>query len=123
MKLTGPAVAIGLLLSPLAVAQGAGAVDIQHVVSPKGVEAWLVEEHTVPVLAVSFAFEGGSSQDPDGKPGVANMLSGLLDEGAGDLDSRAFQTALDDASIDLSFDASRDTFSGSLRALTDSRDE
>ena len=123
MKLTGPAVAIGLLFAPFAAATGAGAVDIQHVVSPKGVEAWLVEEHTVPMVAVSFAFEGGSSQDPDGKAGVANMLSGLLDEGAGDLDSLAFQTALDDASIDLSFDASRDTFSGSLRTLSDSRDE
>ena len=83
----------------------AGAVDIQRVVSPKGIEAWLVEEHTVPVIAMSFAFDGGSAQDPAGKAGVANMLSGLLDEGAGDLDSRAFQTALDEYSIGLSFDA------------------
>ena len=84
MKLTGLAVTLGLLFAPLALAASAGAVDIQHVVSPKGVEAWLVEEHTVPVIAVSFAFEGGSAQDPAGKAGVANMLSGLLDEGAGD---------------------------------------
>ena len=45
---------------------------------------------------MSFAFVGGASQDPADKPGVANMLSGLLDEGAGDLDSQAFQAALDD---------------------------
>jgi zinc protease len=123
MKLIGPAVALGLLFAPLVFAGSAGAVDIQQVVSPKGIEAWLVEEHTVPVVAVSFAFEGGATQDPAGKAGVANLLSGLLDEGAWPLDSRAFQSALDEYSIGLSFDASRDTFSGSLRTLSAHRDE
>jgi zinc protease len=123
MKLKALAVSVGLLLAPFALAGSAGAVDIQQVVSPKGIEAWLVEEHTVPVIAVSFAFEGGSAQDPAGKAGVAYMLSGLLDEGAGPLDSRAFQTALDEYSIGLSFDASRDTFSGSLQTLSEHRDE
>ena len=59
---------------------------------------------------MSFAFEGGAAQDPADKPGVANMLSGLLDEGAGDLDSQAFQARLDALSIDMSFDAGRDVF-------------
>lgn len=123
MKLTRLAVSLGLLFAPLALSGSAGAVDIQQVVSPKGIEAWLVEEHTVPVIAVSFAFEGGSAQDPEGKAGVAHMLSGLLDEGAGPLDSRDFQSALDEYSIGLSFDASRDTFSGSLQTLSQYRDE
>lgn len=123
MTLKTVAASLGLLFAPVALALPAGAVDIQPIVSPKGVQAWLVEEHTVPVIAVSFAFEGGSAQDPAGKAGTANLLSGLLDEGAGDLDSEAFQTALDDASIDLSFDASRDVFSGSLRTLSENRDE
>jgi zinc protease len=123
MKLKALAVVFGLLTAPLALAGHAGAVDIERVVSPKGIEAWLVAEHTVPVIAVSFAFEGGAAQDPAGKAGVANLLSGLLDEGAGPLDSRAFQSALDEYSIGLSFDASRDTFSGSLRTLSAHRDE
>lgn len=124
MSMKSLAVSLGLLFAPLAFGGPAlAAVDIQRIVSPKGIEAWLVEEHTVPVVAVSFAFEGGSAQDPDGKAGVAYMLSGLLDEGAGDLDSRAFQTALDASSIGLSFDASRDVFSGSLRTLSANLDE
>jgi zinc protease len=101
----------------------ARATEIQRVVSPKGIVAWLVHEDTVPLVAMSFAFVGGSSQDPAGKPGVANMLSGLLDEGAGDLDSQAFQTALSEASIELSFDAGRDAFTGSLRTLVTSQAE
>jgi zinc protease len=99
------------------------AVEIQRVVSPGGIEAWLVQEDTLPMIAVSFAFRGGSAQDPADKPGVANMLSGLLDEGAGDLDSQAFQSRLDDLSISLGFDAGADSFSGRLRTLTENRDE
>jgi zinc protease len=107
----------------LVVAVPAGATTIQRVVSPKGIEAWLVEEHSVPLIAISFAFFGGASQDPSAKPGVANMVSSLLDEGAGDLDSQAFQAALDRYSIELSFNDSLDGFSGTMRTLVENRDQ
>lgn len=107
----------------LVVAVPAGATTIQRVVSPKGIEAWLVEEHAVPLIAISFSFTGGASQDPAGKPGVANMVSSLLDEGAGDMDSQAFQAALDKYSIELSFNDGLDTFGGSMRTLADNRDQ
>ena len=112
---------VTLLIGPLTVA--ARAVEIERVVSPLGIEAWLVEDDTVPLVALSFAFIGGAAQDPAERPGVANMLSGLLDEGAGDLDSKTFQAALDEFSIDISFDASRDAFAGSLKTLVENRDQ
>ena len=114
------ALLVGPFVLPLA---SAGAADIQRVVSPKGIEVWLVQDNSVPLLAMSFAFVGGGSQDPAGKPGVSNMLSGLLDEGAGDIDSEAFQAALDDSAIEMSFDAGRDAFNGSLKTLTENRGE
>ena len=111
---------VGLLvLLPPALA----ATRIQEIESPGGIKAWLVEDYAVPIIALNFAFEGGAAQDPADKPGVANMLSGLLDEGAGNLDSKAFQAALDDRSIQLSFDAGRDEFYGTLRVLSEDRDE
>ncbi len=113
----------GLALAAIAWSATAEAIDIQKVVSPGGITAWLVEDQTIPQIAMSFAFEGGASEDPADKPGVANMLSGLLDEGAGNLDSQAFQARLDDLSIDMSFFADRDSFGGSLRTLTVNRDE
>ncbi len=113
----------GLALAAIVWSADAEAIDIQKVVSPGGITAWLVEDQTIPLVSMSFAFEGGAAQDPADKPGVANMLSGLLDEGAGDLDSQAFQARLDDLSIDMNFDASRDVFDGSLRTLTANRDE
>ncbi len=96
---------------------------IQRVISPGGVEAWLVEEHSVPLIALELGFKGGARRDPAGREGLAYMLSGLLDEGAGDLDSQAFQTRLEDLSIRLRFNASLDGFYGSLRTLSRNRDQ
>ncbi len=67
----------------------ANAISIQRVVSEKGIVAWLVEEHTVPLMTMRFAFRGGSVLDPKGKEGLANMTSSLLDEGAGDIEALA----------------------------------
>lgn len=111
------------VLGLLIVVPASYATKIQRIASPGGIEAWLVEDYTVPMVAMNFAFTGGSSQDPEAKPGVANMLSGLLDEGAGDLDSKAFQAALDDRSIRMGFDAGRDNFFGSLTTLAEESDE
>ncbi|MCZ6453922.1 MAG: hypothetical protein O6909_06750 [Alphaproteobacteria bacterium] len=113
--------AIGALF--FTIATPARAVEIQRVVSPGGVEAWLVEDHTLPIIALSFNLTGGAATDPAGKEGLANMVSGLLDEGAGNLDSQAFRRRLEDRSISLSFSASQDRFSGSLKTLTRNRDE
>ena len=105
------------------VGSAAEAHNIQRILSPKGIEAWLVEEDKVPLIAMSFAFVGGSSQDPVGRPGVANMLSDLLDEGAGELDSKAYQSALDQYAIEMSFDTDHDAFFGSVKTLSENRDE
>lgn len=94
---------------------------IQEVISPSGVKAWLVEDYSVPIIAVRFIFEGGSTQDPAGKEGLTNLMSGLFDEGAGDLDADAFQLALDDAGAEMSFNAGGDGLSGSMRMLADTR--
>lgn len=101
----------------------AHATNIQRVVSPGGIEAWLVQDATVPLLAMDFAFAGGSAQDPKTKPGVANLTTRLLDEGAGDLDNQAFRDRLERRAIEISFNATRDTTRGSLRTLKENRDE
>jgi zinc protease len=101
----------------------ADATNIERVVSPGGIEAWLVHEPSVPLLAMEFAFAGGTAQDPAGKPGVANFTANLLDEGAGDLDTKAFRDRLERRAIDLSFASTRDYVRGSLRTLSEHRKE
>ncbi|HEY4774758.1 MAG TPA: pitrilysin family protein [Xanthobacteraceae bacterium] len=99
------------------------ATAIERVISPRGIEAWLVRAPGVPLIALDFAFRGGSNQNPPGKAGVANMAASLLDEGAGDLDARAFHEQLESHAIGLSFAAGRDHFSGSLRTLPEHQDK
>jgi zinc protease len=93
------------------------AVPVQQIVSPRGVKAWLVEDYAVPLVSLEFAFKGGAAQDPAGKAGAATLLAGLLDEGAGDLDSQAFHRALDEKAVELSFSCDRDHISGRMRTL------
>ena len=114
---------VALVFIAMAAATPARAMKIERVVSPGGIEAWLVEEHAVPLVAFNFAFRGGTTQDPNDKPGVANMLSTLLDEGAGDLDSAAFQERMQDLSVKLNFSARRDAFQGSMRTLRTNLDD
>jgi zinc protease len=99
------------------------ATKIQHLISPGGIEAWFVQDSTVPLIAMEYAFAGGAAQDPADKPGVANLVASTIDEGSGDLDSKAFHEHLDRRAIELSFSATRDYFRGSLRMLKDNKDE
>jgi len=114
---------IASLTISLAAAPASAATRIQHLISPGGIEAWFVQDATVPLIAMEYAFGGGASQDPADKPGVANMVASLIDEGSGDLDSKTFHERLDRRAIELSFSATRDYFRGSLRMLKDNKDE
>lgn len=117
--------AIGMFAAALTIGavSAVQAMDIRKVVSAKGIEAWLVQDTSVPVISFSFAWRAGAVHDPKGKEGRARMLAALLDEGAGDLGSQAFQGRLEDLSVRLGFSAHTDTFRGNLRTLSANRDE
>ncbi len=121
---TGRGAALGLAALAACLAfTPANAMQIERVKSPGGIEAWVVRDSAVPLIAVDFAFNGGSDQDPGGKAGLASLAASLLDEGAGSLDSKAFQEKLERRAIELSFRANRDALRGTLRTLKENRDE
>ncbi|WP_288904453.1 pitrilysin family protein [uncultured Sneathiella sp.] len=101
----------------------ARAVEVTEVTSPGGIKAWLVEEPSIPIVSMNVAWRGGASLDPADKAGLAYLVSSTMDEGAGELDSKAFQERLSDLAIQLGFDASKDSFSGSLKTLSENTDE
>jgi zinc protease len=113
---------LALALLVAAAAPAFAAAKIERVVSPSGIEAWLSEDHTNPIISMRFAFRGGSALDPDGKEGRANMAAALLVEGAGEFDSKAFSATLEDLSIGLDFQAGVDTFGGNLKTLVENKD-
>jgi zinc protease len=119
-------VAHAAVLSVLALVAGtsspAHAMKIQSVKSPGGIEAWLVEEHSLPLVAMQFGFMGGASQDPPDKPGVAHFLTAMFDEGAGDLTAAQFQERQEELAMKMGYDAGRDSMVGSFTTLTDNLD-
>ena len=101
----------------------AKAVEIKEVVSPGGIKAWLVEESSIPIVSLNVAWRGGASRDPADKAGLAYLAASTMDEGAADLVGKAFQERLSDLAIQLGFDASRDSFSGELKTLSENTEE
>ncbi len=114
--IAGAVALVGVAATP------ASAIEIKEVTSPGGIKAWLVEDHTIPLIAMQFSFAGGSAAEPADRQGVTNFLAGMLDEGAGDLDSQAFQMREEDLAMRMSFDAGLDDFSGSFQTLSRNRD-
>lgn len=122
-SLTGIAVAFFAMFSAVTLSLPAQAMNIQTITSPGGIKAWLVEEHSVPLMALRFAFDGGNSQDPAGKDGLANFITAMMDEGAGDLTSAEFQERMEDIAMRMSYDDAKDALYGSFETLTVNRDK
>jgi zinc protease len=95
---------------------------IRTVTSPGGIEAWLVEDYSVPMFAMRYAFEGGSSQDPVGKEGLANFVALTLDKGAGDLASIDYRRRIEGLALRMGFVPGMDAIIGSIDALSETRD-
>lgn len=99
------------------------AVDIKEVETPGGLKAWLVEDDTVPFLALEIRFKGGASLDASGKRGAINLMTALLEEGAGEMDARDFARASDSLAASFSFSVTDDALSISARMLSENREE
>lgn len=98
-------------------------IAIQEVTTPSGINAWLVEEHSLPFAALEIRFRGGTSLDRPGKRGAVNLMVGLLEEGAGDLDAGAFAQARESLAASLQFGAYDDAITVSAQFLSENRDE
>ena len=111
-----------LVLTLLAALPARAEVDIKLVTSPGGITAWLVEEPSIPFVALEIRFRGGASLDAPGKRGAVNLMTALLEEGAADMDARTFSRETEALATSFGFDASHDGVSVSARFLTENRD-
>lgn len=98
-------------------------IAIQEVTSPGGIKAWLVEDHGIPFTALEIRFQGGTSLDAPGKRGAVNLMTALIEEGAGEFDSQGFAAARDALAAEFSFGSDQDGVSVSARFLTENRDQ
>jgi zinc protease len=111
-----------LALTLLAAFPARAEVNIQQVTSPGGLTAWLVEEHSIPFVALDVRFRGGASLDAPGKRGAINLMTGLLEEGAGDMDARAFAREAEGLASSFRFNVGDDSLSVSTRFLVENQD-
>ncbi|MFA5580996.1 MAG: pitrilysin family protein [Paracoccaceae bacterium] len=98
-------------------------IDIKEITTPGGFEAWLVEEHAIPFVALELRFRGGAALDAPEKRGAVALMTALLEEGAGELDAQRFAEQTEALAASFSFDAHHDAVSVSARFLTENRDE
>ncbi|MEM6659049.1 MAG: pitrilysin family protein [Pseudomonadota bacterium] len=97
-------------------------IDIKEVVSPGGITAWLVEDHSIPFTALEMRFRGGTSLDDPDKRGAVYLMSGLIEEGAGEMDARTYARELESLAASFGYNATDDTVSISAKFLTENRD-
>ncbi|KPP86609.1 MAG: zinc protease [Rhodobacteraceae bacterium HLUCCO07] len=98
-------------------------IEIEEVTSPGGITAWLVEERSIPFVALELRFRGGGSLDAPGKRGATSLMTGLLEEGAGDMDAREFARASERLAASFRYDVNDDAVSVSAKFLTETRDD
>lgn len=112
-----------LLVVPFISAPAHAATDIQQVTSPGGIHAWLVEEHSIPFVALELRFRGGTSLDAPGKRGAVSLMTALLEEGAGERDAQAFTQAIEELAASFSYNAGDDSMSVSAKYLSETSDQ
>jgi len=98
-------------------------IEIKEVTSPGGITAWLVEDHSIPFTALELRFRGGTSLDEPDKRGAVYLMSGLIEEGAGDMDARTYARELEALAASFRYNATDDAVSISAQFLTENRDE
>lgn len=114
--------AVSFVVILIAALPARAATDIIEVTSPGGIKAWLVQETSIPMVALQMSFRGGSAIDPVGKEGATNLMMGLLEEGSGEMDAVAFLTATEEIAARYSWDAYRDSVSIDAEMLTSNLD-
>jgi len=98
-------------------------VEIEEVTSPGGLKAWLVQEPSIPFVALQIQFRGGASLDAPGKRGAIALMTSTVEEGAGDLDARAFARAKEELAASFGYSVRADGLQISAQFLTENREQ
>ena len=95
---------------------------IEHWIAPSGARVFFIESRVVPIIDVQVDFAAGGAYAPADKAGLAGLVRGLLDTGAGDLDEEKLADRLADLGARLGGGVDLDRASLSLRTLSSARE-
>lgn len=120
--LAAPMAAAPALAQTQAAARAEFSVPVERVVSPGGIEAWLVSDSTVPMIVLRAYWRGGSATEAEAQTGLTSITVDMLTEGAGDYDSAAFKRRLEELNMSLGFSAGADGLGMTVTTLSENRD-
>ncbi|MBF0382495.1 MAG: insulinase family protein [Magnetococcales bacterium] len=107
-----------LFFSKPIIVTAAWSPEVSRFNGPGGMQVYHVASDANPLVVVKLLVRGGSGYDPENKPGVANLVAWMFNEGGGDLDSEAFQEKLSYYGISLSASAGSDAMTVSMSTLS-----
>jgi predicted Zn-dependent peptidase len=100
-------VALLFFCSTCVLGNGVKVPPFERVQLPNGAVVLLTERHDVPLIAFTAVVRGGAVSDPAGESGMASLLAGLLQKGAGSRDAVQFAETV--ASVGGQIDAAAST--------------
>ena len=87
---------------------------------PNGLQVVVVQHHEQPAISIRLLVGSGAAQDPVGKPGLANLVASLIDQGTRTRSARQVAEAVDAIGGQLQFGAGTDLTFGYITVLADS---
>lgn len=96
---------------------------IQEIKTKRGASVWLVEEPSIPIVSILMSWPVGSAKDPEGLEGLASSVVYQMNEGAGDLDSLAFQTRMRELNMSYGCSEQLDRVRCSITTLSENLEQ
>ncbi|MDO8434321.1 MAG: pitrilysin family protein [Candidatus Binatus sp.] len=93
------------------------ALDIKRMTLSNGAVLLVSEEHQLPMVTLSIAFDAGARRDPKGKEGLAELTARCLSQGTKQLTSTEFDQKVDFMGSSVGVNAGRDYASAGMTTL------
>ncbi len=106
-----------------ALAGPAAALEIKRSVLSDGAVLLVSEQHQLPMVTMTIAFDAGSRRDPDGKAGLASLTAASLTLGTKDLSAEQFNQKVDFMGSSIAVGAGADYAQASFTSLAKYEDE
>lgn len=84
-----------------------------------GTEVWVIENSTIPVVAVEVVIKSGVNAEPVAKAGLADLAVSLLDEGTKTRSAAKLAEAIEDLAMELNANAGREDIRVHVNSLTE----
>jgi len=108
----------GIMLLGVCTFSTSSAFEIKRMKLNNGAVLLVSEQHQLPMVSLSMAFDAGSRRDPAGKEGLAELTAASLEQGTKQLSAADFNQKIDFMGSSVGVAADRDYAYASMASLT-----